>query len=258
MTILDTRYTGQCLTLVVKTPLGSVDPKRITYSYSRGKNVIMSDANEPPRVSAGVASKLRNKVYRMRKQKFEAALSSNSVGRALLTDPHVRNARLIHDPSSAPVYTGNRENPSEGTINMHSQSSFDSLAEHHATYTHEALHKAHQQWAPTVFEKRLATSGTHPGWSNAEEEFTITGRDRAFPAFPHSTFTENTARIELGLQPRNSHRSVSDDLPSDMTAAEYTAHRHGGQAPAAAGVMTFDMGNSSSKPRKPPARFQKK
>jgi hypothetical protein len=194
----------------------------------------------------------------MRKQKFEAALSSNSVGRALLTDPHVRNARLIHDPTAPPVYSGKKENPGEGTINMHSSSSFSSLAEHHATYTHEALHKAHQQWAPAVFEKRLATSGTHPGWSNAEEEFTITGRDLAFPSFPRSTFTENTARAELGLRARNSHMSVSDDLPNDMTSEEYTKFRHGDTPPEKGVSMTFDMGGNSSGRRRPPPRFGKR
>lgn len=172
----------------------------------------------------------RNRQYRRLKEQYHQALGMNSVGRALLTDPHVRFARLTHRPSEAPVYSSNPENHYEGAINVLPPSeavhSLSNPEEYSATYTHEALHKAHETWAPKVFQERKRSPGTHLGWSNAEEEFTITGRDMVFrpprfSAFPNSVLNENRARSEMGLKPRFSHAGQAEDLPFDMSAEDY-------------------------------------
>lgn len=175
--------------------------------------------------ATGFGQLLRNKVYQRSKQIFTEALAQNPVGRALLTDPHVRNVGLERDSNGAPTYRpGQDGGPDNGVINIFSPKHKPGTAEFSAQMTHEALHKAHHQWAPDVYKKRKETKGTHEGWDNAEEEFTITGRDRAFPTFPNSNLHENAARAAMNLKPRNSHESTESDLPRDMTAHEYDAY----------------------------------
>lgn len=181
----------------------------------------------------------RNEEYRALKQEYHAALSKNEVGRTLLTDPHVANARLISDPTQPPVHTQTRGNPFEDTINMrgldpfrgHERSDETVLKEHSSSYTHEAIHKFNHQTQPTVFEQRKITNGTHDAWDSAEEEFVITGRNPANPTFNynptmppgHSALSENAARAEMDLPLRHSHRPVHNDLPGPMTGQEYAA-----------------------------------
>lgn len=195
---------------------------------------------------ADLPAGFRNKVYRMRKERFVQALNSNSVGRELLKDPHVVNARLINDPSQPPVYQGNPENQFEGTINMRSLNSFPSTAEHHATFTHEALHKMHQTHDPAEFKRRQGANGTHSGWSNAEEQLTITGKDPTLsrPEQPDH-LSENVARRELGLKERHSHLPANEDPHRDMTAAEYRTWR--GQTGGSSAIV---IGGDSDRPLK--------
>ncbi|RKP48321.1 hypothetical protein [Trinickia fusca] len=182
-------------------------------------------------VSPGLAGLVRNEAYKMRQARFKTALESNAVGRGLLQDPRIVNSRLSNDPSQPPVYQGG-ENEFEGVINLRDKSSFPSEAEHHATFTHEALHKLHHMEAPAEYARRKQADGTHPGWSNAEEEYTITGTDPSatHPADPAPS--ENAARTELGLNERNSHFAVHDDLPHRMTNEQYRAHRRQDQGEA--------------------------
>lgn len=176
-------------------------------------------------VPTGLQALVSNHVYGMRKERFKAALNSNSVGRELAQNPYIVNSRLTNDPSEPPIYQGGGEDKYEGVINLRDANSFPSRAEHDATFTHEALHKLHHMESPELYGQRKQTNGTHPGWSNAEEEYTITGEDPSALRSPPTRLSENTARTELNLNERNSHFAVRDDLPSRMTAAEYRVHR---------------------------------
>ena len=193
------------------------------------------------------ASHLRNQVYGMRKERFTAALNSNSVGRELAADPHVLHTRLIHDPEQPAIYQAHPDNRFEGSINLRSLDSFASPAEHHATFTHEALHKQHQVHDPDAFRRRQAASGTHPGWSNAEEQLTISGRDPSDPSAQESPLSENRARRELDLRERHSHLPASEDPPRDMTHEEYREWR--GQSGGSA--VPFDNALQPARRRMP-------
>lgn len=228
-------------------------------SSSQGPSTTLTRKAAASRLQNFVRQKQRSKEYMILRKEFHSALGRNAVGRALLTDPHVANARLKRDMTQPPVHTARKNNPFEDTINMSGH--FPSIEEHSATFTHEAIHKFNHQTQPTIFEQRRAQNGTHPGWSNAEEEFVITGRNPhdkstvySVPSKPgYSAFNENAARVEMGLKVRNSHAGSDHDLPSMMNAQEYAEYQRKQRE-----AEPLDQNPFAPPKGKIPSRFQKK
>lgn len=197
-------------------------------------------------------------VYRRRKERYIEALQTTQVGRALLEDPVVRNVRLTNNVEDNAVYqAGPGFDPYRGAINLRDASSFPSRAEHDVTFVHEALHHKHNLDDRDAFKKRLHQNGTHDGWSNAEEEFTITGRLGPYPNAPSTVLHENAARQELNLQLRHAHASLEENPPREMTAAEYQKYRNPDNPGGAAVAMTFGFEDTPAKLRPLPPRLRR-
>ena len=157
--------------------------------------------------------------------RFVDRVERTSLGQRLLEKPWINHVKILGKMDEPVQFETRKGASSGGVINVKDIDSIGSRQRQTAVLTHEALHAHHHHTNPDAYKRRMDSNGTHAGWTNAEEELTITGLDPTAPGEPYDPLNENAVRQELDLRERYSSRNSCDDLQHLMDYEEYLVHQ---------------------------------